>query len=98
MSGLRHKGLAGSWVPVAANVSGKVFNVATGCTTTLVQAYEEIKRITGYDGVLNFAPEREGDIKHDAVVVKRDRHGDGFGGDLRGAGSRESQQHQSKRD
>jgi nucleoside-diphosphate-sugar epimerase len=55
----------------AANVSGKVFNVATGRTTTLVQAYEEIKRITGYDGVLNFAPEREGDIKHSSADISR---------------------------
>lgn len=57
----------------AANVSGKVFNVATGRTTTLIQAYEEIKRITGYDGVLNFAPEREGDIKHSSADISRAR-------------------------
>jgi UDP-glucose 4-epimerase len=55
----------------AANVSGKVFNVATGRTTTLVQAFEEIKRITGYEGVLNFAPEREGDIKHSSADISR---------------------------
>jgi UDP-glucose 4-epimerase len=55
----------------AANVSGKVFNVATGRTVTLIQAYEEIKLITGYPGVLNFAPEREGDIKHSSADISR---------------------------
>jgi nucleoside-diphosphate-sugar epimerase len=53
----------------AANVSGKVFNVATGRRTTLVEAYEEIKRITGYTGSINFAPEREGDIKHSLADI-----------------------------
>ncbi len=55
----------------AANVSGKVFNVATGHTTTLLRAYEEIKRITGYPGALNFAPEREGDIKHSSADISQ---------------------------
>ena len=59
----------------AVNVSGKVFNVATGRTTTLVQAYEEIKRITGYTGTLNFAPEREGDIKHSSADISRAQQG-----------------------
>src|ERR1700722_17825337 len=42
----------------AASVSGKVFNVATGRRTTLLEAYEEVKRITGYSGSINHAPER----------------------------------------
>ncbi len=62
----------------AANVSGKVFNVATGRTTTLVQAYEEIKRITGYTGTLNFAPEREGDIRHSSADISRAQQGFDF--------------------
>ncbi|MCU1222787.1 MAG: NAD-dependent epimerase/dehydratase [Edaphobacter sp.] len=53
----------------AANVSGKVFNVATGRRTTLIEAYEEIKRITSYTGSINFAPEREGDIKHSLADI-----------------------------
>ena len=59
----------------SAPVAGKVFNVATGRTTTLVQAYEEIKRITGYTGTLNFAPEREGDIKHSSADISRAQQG-----------------------
>lgn len=53
----------------AANVSGKVFNVATGRRTTLLEAYTEIKRITGYTGTINHAPEREGDIKHSLADI-----------------------------
>jgi UDP-glucose 4-epimerase len=53
----------------AVNVSGKVFNVATGRRTTLLEAYEEVKRITGYSGGINHAPEREGDIKHSLADI-----------------------------
>ena len=52
-----------------APVAGKVFNVATGRRITLLEAYEEIKRITGYTGTLNLAPEREGDIKHSVADI-----------------------------
>ena len=53
----------------SAPVSGRVFNVATGQRTTLLQAYEEIKRITGYQGEVNFQPERDGDIKHSLADI-----------------------------
>jgi nucleoside-diphosphate-sugar epimerase len=53
----------------AAKVSGKVFNVATGRRTTLLEAYEEVKRITGYTGSIKHAPEREGDIKHSLADI-----------------------------
>lgn len=53
----------------AVNVSGKVFNVATGRRTTLLEAYEEVKRITCYSGGINHAPEREGDIKHSLADI-----------------------------
>jgi len=53
----------------SVNVSGKVFNVATGRHTTLLEAYEEVKRITGYSGGINHAPEREGDIKHSLADI-----------------------------
>lgn len=52
-----------------APVAGKVFNVATGRRVTLLEAYEEIKRITGYTGTINLAPEREGDIKHSVANI-----------------------------
>ena len=53
----------------SVNVSGKVFNVATGRRTTLHEAYEEVKRIIGYSGGVNHAPEREGDIKHSLADI-----------------------------
>ncbi len=52
-----------------APVAGRVFNVATGQRITLLQAYEEIKRITGYAGSIEFKPEREGDIKHSLADI-----------------------------
>jgi nucleoside-diphosphate-sugar epimerase len=62
----------------AANVSGKVFNVATGRRTTLLGAYEEVKRITGYMGGINHAPEREGDIKHSLADISLAQSGFGY--------------------
>jgi UDP-glucose 4-epimerase len=62
----------------AANVSGKVFNVATGRRITLLEAYEQIKRITGYTGTINHAPEREGDIKHSVADISRAQQAFGY--------------------
>jgi len=53
----------------SAPVAGKVFNVATGERITLLQAYEEIKQVTGYTGTVNFKPEREGDIRHSLADI-----------------------------
>jgi nucleoside-diphosphate-sugar epimerase len=52
-----------------APVAGRVFNIATGHRTTLLQAYEEIKRITGYPGTVELKPEREGDIRHSLADI-----------------------------
>jgi UDP-glucose 4-epimerase len=61
----------------AEKAAGRVFNVATGKRTTLLEAYEEIKRITGYAGTVEFKPEREGDIRHSLadVTLARERLG-----------------------
>ena len=61
-----------------AAVSGKVFNVATGRSTTLLEAYEEIKRVMGYSGGINFAPERDGDIKHSLADISLARQTFGY--------------------
>ena len=50
-------------------VSGKVFNVATGKRISLLEAYEQIKRLTGYRGIVEFKPERAGDIKHSVADI-----------------------------
>jgi UDP-glucose 4-epimerase len=52
-----------------APVAGKVFNVATGRRITLLEAFEEVKRITGYTGTVEFKPEREGDIRHSLADI-----------------------------
>jgi UDP-glucose 4-epimerase len=62
----------------AERVAGLVFNVATGERTTLLEAFAEIKRITGYTGGLNHAEEREGDIKHSLADISRARSSFGY--------------------
>ncbi len=53
----------------SAPVAGKVFNIATGKRITLLEAYQEIKQITGYSGTVQFKPEREGDIRHSLADI-----------------------------
>jgi len=62
----------------AAAGAGGVFNVATGRRTTLLEAYEEIKRITGYAGTVAFKPEREGDIRHSLADISLSREAFGY--------------------
>ncbi len=58
--------------------AGKVFNVATGDRTTLLEAYEAVKEITGYSGGINFQPEREGDIRHSLADISLARRELGY--------------------
>lgn len=53
----------------AEKVSGRVINVATGRPVTLLEAFEAIRGIIGYKGEVQFAPEREGDIKHSLADI-----------------------------
>ena len=53
----------------SSQVAGKVFNVATGQSVTLLEAYETIKRLVGYQGEVEFKPEREGDIRHSVADI-----------------------------
>jgi UDP-glucose 4-epimerase len=62
----------------AAKVAGRVFNVATGQRTTLLEAFTQIKRITGYTGGVNHAPEREGDIKHSLADIQQAQQAFGY--------------------
>ena len=62
----------------SAPVAGKVFNVATGKRTTLLDAYEEIKRVVGYTGSVNFEPERTGDIQHSLADISLARKTFGY--------------------
>lgn len=62
----------------ANKVAGRVFNVATGRRITLLDAFAEIKRITGFEGDVNYAPEREGDIKHSVADISLAREAFGY--------------------
>jgi UDP-glucose 4-epimerase len=53
--------------PAAA--SGRAFNIATGTSTTLLQAYEAVAEIVGYRGQPTIAPERNGDIRHSVADI-----------------------------
>ena len=59
----------------AAECAGRVFNCATGRRITLNQTFEAMKKLTGYAGTANYAPERKGDIKHSlADISQAQRH------------------------
>ena len=51
------------------NVSGKVFNVATGHRITLNHAAEVLREITGYTGEIHHAADRGGDVKHSLADI-----------------------------
>jgi UDP-glucose 4-epimerase len=53
----------------ASKVAGRVFNVATGKRITLLEAFNEVKRITNFKGSVHHAPERDGDIKHSVADI-----------------------------
>jgi UDP-glucose 4-epimerase len=55
----------------AAQVAGRVFNVATGTRVDLNETFEALKKLTGYSGKVNYGPEREGDIKHSLADISR---------------------------
>jgi UDP-glucose 4-epimerase len=55
----------------AEQISGKVFNVATGSRVTLNQAAEILRGATGYTGTIDYAAERGGDVKHSLADISR---------------------------
>jgi nucleoside-diphosphate-sugar epimerase len=59
----------------ASQAAGRVFNVATGERADLNQAFELLKKITGYSGNVKYAPARSGDVKHSlADLVQIEKH------------------------
>jgi UDP-N-acetylglucosamine/UDP-N-acetyl-alpha-D-glucosaminouronate 4-epimerase len=55
----------------AAEVAGRVFNVATGRRVDLNETFETLKQIIGFKGEVNHAAERNGDIKHSLADISR---------------------------
>jgi UDP-glucose 4-epimerase len=61
----------------AEKVAGRVFNAATGSRITLNETFRVLCDLTGYKGVPNYGPVREGDIKDSLADISRAR--DAFG-------------------
>jgi nucleoside-diphosphate-sugar epimerase len=55
----------------ASEVAGRVFNVATGRRIDLNETVRVLKRLSGYAGEVNYAPERAGDVKHSLADMSR---------------------------
>jgi UDP-glucose 4-epimerase len=53
----------------AKDVSGKVFNIATGSRFSLNQTFEMLRKIIGFSGQAKFAPPRAGDVKHSLADI-----------------------------
>jgi len=53
----------------AAEVSGKVFNIATGDRFTLKETFEMLCQIIGFSGPARYAEPRTGDVKHSLADI-----------------------------
>jgi UDP-N-acetylglucosamine/UDP-N-acetyl-alpha-D-glucosaminouronate 4-epimerase len=53
----------------AAEVSGKVFNVATGTRFSLNQTYKILEKIIGFSGEVEYAAPRAGDVRHSLADI-----------------------------
>jgi UDP-glucose 4-epimerase len=59
----------------AKDVSGKVFNIATGTRFSLNQIFAMLSKIIGFSGPAKFGPPRAGDVKHSlADITQAQRH------------------------
>ena len=59
----------------AAEVAGRVFNVATGRRVDLNEVFLALKPLTGFKGEMQYAAERPGDIKHSlADISQAEKH------------------------
>ena len=62
----------------AANVAGRVFNVATGRRVTLTETFQTLKKIMGFTGNVEYGEERTGDIKHSLADISPAEKAFGF--------------------
>ena len=53
----------------AAEIVGRVFNIATGTRFDLNQTFGLLQKLTGYTGKVNYGPERAGDVKHSLADI-----------------------------
>jgi UDP-glucose 4-epimerase len=54
-----------------ASAVGQVFNVATGHRIDLNETFRVLKKTTGYNGDVKYAPERAGDVKHSLADISK---------------------------
>ena len=62
----------------AEKVAGNVYNAATGSRITLNETFRVLCDLTGYTGVPNYGPVREGDIKDSLADISRAREALGY--------------------
>jgi nucleoside-diphosphate-sugar epimerase len=55
----------------AEQAAGKVFNVATGQRVDLNETFRLLQGMTGFQGKVEYGPERAGDIKHSLADISR---------------------------
>jgi UDP-glucose 4-epimerase len=55
----------------ASQVAGQVFNVATGQRADLNEAFQLLRKITGYSGEAKYSETRSGDVKHSLADLSR---------------------------
>lgn len=62
----------------ASAVAGRVFNIGTGRSTTLLDLVAALGRITGREVTPRFEPARPGDIRHSCPDIRRAREALGY--------------------
>jgi nucleoside-diphosphate-sugar epimerase len=69
-------------VAPAKEVSGKVFNIATGSRYSLNQTFEMLRKIIGFSGAAKFADPRAGDVKHSLADIALAQNHLGYSADV----------------
>lgn len=69
-------------VASGAEVSGGVFNIATGTRFSLNQTFEMLRRIIGFSGPAKYAESRTGDVKHSLADISLAQKHLGYSADV----------------
>ena len=69
-------------VAPAAEVSGRVFNIATGTRFSLNQTFAMLQKIIGFTGSAKYAEARTGDVKHSLADISLAQKHLGYSADV----------------
>lgn len=69
-------------VAPAAEVSGRVFNIATGTRFSLNQTFAMLQKIIGFNGPARYAEARTGDVKHSLADISLAQKHLGYSADV----------------